>query len=309
MMELRDNRPVVVGINGSPGTYRQAVAFAIREAALRRSAVRLVHGCQPLGVRRVPNDGQPTEEQGRQARRQLRAAAHWARQYSADDSPVVCRIHPGSGVNALVEESKTAALVVVQRREISVLRSLSQLGSTTSALTAKAQCPIVVLRPDSVLGRADSGVVVSIEDPITDQYALRVAFEEATLRDTHLAVISMSAQPPAELASVAGEAAALHPDFAGWVVDHGSSQAVALYSRLFPSVLVRHHALDTPTVEGLAEASVGAELLIVGRSRMADGRSPRLSAVARECVNAASCPVMIVGPGQAGLVRELVSTP
>ena len=181
-------------------------------------------------------------------------------------------------------------------------------GSTTSAVTAKASCPIVVLRPDSVPGRAGAGVVVSIEDPITDQYALRVAFEEATLRGAQLAVISMSAQPPAELASVAG-AAARYPDLAGRDADHASSQAVALYTRLFPSVLVRHHALDTPTAEGVAEASVGAELLIVGRSRMADGRSPRLSAVARECVNTATCPVMIGGRGQAGLVRELVSTP
>jgi nucleotide-binding universal stress UspA family protein len=138
---------------------------------------------------------------------------------------------------------------------------------------------------------------------------LRVAFEEATLRGTHLTVISMPAQPAAELTTVVNEAAARHPVLAGSVAGHGSRQAVALYARLFPSVLVRHHVLDTPTVKGLAEASVGAELLIVGRSRMADGRSPRLSAVARQCVNAATCPVMIVGCGQAGLVRELVSTP
>ena len=145
--------------------------------------------------------------------------------------------------------------------------------------------------------------------PITDQFALRVAFEEATLYGTHLAVISLSAQPPAELASVAVEAAGRRPELAGWVADHASSQAVALYARQFPSVLVRHHALDAPSVEGLAEASVGAELLIVARSRTADGRSPRVSAIAHECVNAATCPVMIVGPGQAGLAQELVSTP
>ena len=309
MMELRDDRPVVVGINGPPGTYRQSVAFALREAALRRSAVRLVHGCQPPGVRRPANNWQPTEEQLRQARRQLRAAAQWARQYSADDSSVVCYIHPGSGVDALVEESETAALVVAQRREIFVLRSLSQLGSTTSAVTAKAQCPLVVLRPDSVLGRADAGVVVSIEDPMSDQYALRVAFEEAALRGTHLTVIGIPTKPSIEVASAANQSAARRRDSAGWVAGHGSSQAVALYARLFPSVLVRHHVLDAPTIEGLARASAGAELLIIGRGRTAKGRSTSLSAVARECVNTATCPVMIVGPGQVGLVRELVSTP
>ena len=152
-------------------------------------------------------------------------------------------------------------------------------------------------------------MVVSIEDPITDQYALRVAFEEATVRGAHLTVLSVSTQPPAELASVASQAAAPHRDLAGSVAGHGSSQAVALYARQFPSVLVRHHVLDTPTMEGLAKGSSGAELLIVERGRTADGRSPRLSAVARECVNAVTCPVMIVGPGQVGLVRELVSTP
>ena len=309
MMELRDDRPVVVGINGSPATYRQAVAFAIREAALRRCAVRLVHGCLARGVRRDGANGQPTEEQLRQARRQLRAAAHWAGQFSADDSSVVCCIHPGSGMDALVEESKTAALVVAQRREVSFLRSRSQLGSTTSAVTAKAQCPLVVLRPDSVLGRANAGVVVSIEDPMSDQYALRVGFEEARLRSTHLTVLSISTQPHSELAPVASHAAVHQPDLALSVAGHVPSQAVALYARLFPDVLVRHHVLEVPTMEGLARASAGAELLIIGRGRTAKGRSASLSAVARECVNTATCPVMIVGSGQVGLVRELVSTP
>ena len=309
MMELRDDRPVVVGINGSPGTYRQAVAFAIREAALRRSAVRLVHGCVARCVRGDGANGPPTGEQLRQARRQLRTAAHWARQFSADDSSVVCFIHPGSGVDALVEESKTAALVVAQRRDVSVLRSLSQLGSTTSAVTAKAQCPLVVLRPDSVLGRANAGVVVSIEDPMSDQYALRVGFEEATLRSAHLTVLSISTPPPSELAPVASHAAVPQQDLALSVAGHGQSQAVALYARLFPDVLVRHHVLEVPTIEGFAGASAGAELLIVGRGRTAKGRSPSLSAVAREWVNTATCPVMIVGPRQVGLMRELVSTP
>ena len=148
----------------------------------------------PLGSDGSADQGQPTEEQLRQARRQLRGAARWAHQYSADDSSVVCCIHPGSGVTALVEESKIAALVVAQRREISVLRSLRQLGSTTSALAAKSQCPLVVLRPDSVLGRSGGGVVVSVEDPIGDQSALRVGFEEAMVRGTRLTVLSTPTQ-------------------------------------------------------------------------------------------------------------------
>ena len=296
MMELRDDRPVVVGINGPPDTYRHAVAFALREAALRRAAVRLVHGCQPAGFRRPADQGQPTEEQLRQARRQLRGAARWAHQYSANGSSVVCCIYPGSGVTALVEESKTAALVVAQRRRISVLRSLRQLGSTTSALAAKSQCPLVVLRPESDLGRSGGGVVVSVEDPIGDQSALRVGFEEAMVRGTRLTVLSTPTQLSPEPGSVVSD-------------DHGSSQAVALYARQFPNVLVRHLVLDPPTVEGLAANTSGAEVLIVGRGRTANGRSPDMSSAARECVNTAACPVMIVGPGHVGLLLELVSTP
>ena len=296
MMELRDDRPVVVGINGPPDSYRHAVAFALREAALRRAAVRLVHGCQPAGFRRPANQGQPTEEQLRQARRQLRGAARWAHQYSGDGTSVVCCIHPGSGVTALVEESKTAALVVAQRRKISVLRSLRQLGSTTSALAAKSQCPLVVLRPESDLGRSGGGVVVSVEDPIGDQSALRVGFEEAMVRGTRLTVLSTPTQLSSEPGSVVTD-------------DHGSSQAVALYARQFPDVLVRHLVLDPPTVEGLAANTAGAEVLIVGRGRTANGRSPDLSPAARESVNTAACPVMIVGPGHVGLLPELVSTP
>ena len=50
-------------------------------------------------------------------------------------------------------------------------------------------------------------------------------------------------------------------------------------------------------------------MLIVGRGRTANGRSPDLSPAARESVNTAACPVMIVGPGHVGLLLELVSTP
>ena len=185
---------------------------------------------------------------------------------------------------------------MAQRREISVLRSLRQLGSTTSALAGKSQCPLIVLRPDSNLGRAGAGVVVSIEDPIGDQSALRVAFEEATMRGTRLTVLSMPTQLAPELGSVVSH-------------DHDPSQAVALYARQFPNVLVRHFVLDPPTIDGMVTNSTGAELLIVGRGRTTNGRSPSLSSVARECVNTAICPVMIVGPGQVGLMRELVSTP
>ena len=84
---------------------------------------------------------------------------------------------------------------------------------------------------------------------------------------------------------------------------------MALYARQFPNVLVRHLVLDPPTVEGLAANTSGAEVLIVGRGRTANGRSPDMSAAARECVNTAACPVMIVGPGHVGLLLELVSTP
>jgi nucleotide-binding universal stress UspA family protein len=295
MIRAPDSRPVVVGINGPQHTYRRAVAFALREATLRHSAIRLVHGCQPLGGRGPARSEHIAQEQ-RQARRQLRAAAQLARQFSADDASVVCCIYPGSGVEALFEESRTAALVVTQRRELSMLRGLP-VGSTIGAVTAVSRCPIVVLKPDSVQGHPRAGVVVSIDDSFGDQYALQVGFEEARLRATHLTVMSIGISPSSNLSADASQAAAGDGRLGRRDVGRGVSQTLARYGQLFPHVVVRHHAVDRPDIADVVKASIGAELLIVGRGPRAAGRSVALSAVARECVDAAACPVMIVGSG------------
>ena len=171
------------------------------------------------------------------------------------------------------------------------------VGSTIDAVTALSRCPIVVLKPDSVLGRPRAGVVVSIDDSFGDQHALRVGFEEARLRATHLTVMSIGISPSSNLSADGPKAAAGDGRLGRRDVDRGLSQTLARYGQPFPHVVVRHHVVDRPDLGDVLKATIGAELLIVGREPRAAGRSVALSAVARECVNAAACPVMIVGSG------------
>ena len=111
---------VVVGVNGALASCRQALVFAAQEARLRKAAVRLVHGCEPLATLAERLPAVPLVARERQARRQLRDAAEALRPLLDAAAAVNFRIDPRTGVEALLDESKSAELIVMQRRDLTV---------------------------------------------------------------------------------------------------------------------------------------------------------------------------------------------
>ena len=128
---------VVVGVNSGLAGCRQALVFAAHEARLRNTVVRLVHGCEPLSTLTERQPRVPLVARERQARRQLRDAAEALRPLLDPGSTVEFRIDPRTGIDALLDQSSTAELIVLQRRDLTVLGRITA-GSTSSAVAARA---------------------------------------------------------------------------------------------------------------------------------------------------------------------------
>lgn len=137
------SEPVVVGVDGSPGS-EAALAFAFGAAALRRAPLVAVHAWWDLVVEptmgpAVNWDAVETNEHEVLAER----LAGWAQTYP--DVPVRRVVIRDRPARALVEESGRAQLVVVGSRGRGGLRGML-LGSVSQALLHHAHCPVAVVR-------------------------------------------------------------------------------------------------------------------------------------------------------------------
>jgi nucleotide-binding universal stress UspA family protein len=143
--ELRATR-VVVGVDGSEPAER-ALSFALEHAAKAAAPVTVLHAwddAQAIAAIGIPapvlaDIGDDTE----QARETLAAwTAEWLQKYpGVDVSLKSMRVPP---VHALVDASRTAALLVVGHRGRNPLAELL-LGSVTSSLLHEAACPVAVV--------------------------------------------------------------------------------------------------------------------------------------------------------------------
>ncbi|WBB52329.1 universal stress protein [Verrucosispora sp. WMMD573] len=144
--ESRADGPVVVGVDGSE-LSREAVRFAFEEAAWRGSELVAVHAWlypTPAG----PGDILPLVYdldafRDEEERVLAEAVAGWSERYP--EVPVRRRLVRGSPGRALVEESRTAQLVVVGARGRGALGGLL-LGSVSHAVLHHAHSPLAVVR-------------------------------------------------------------------------------------------------------------------------------------------------------------------
>ena len=142
--ETPDQRPVLVGVDGSPAS-EAAIGLAFDEAALRGAPLQalhswLDHGLVPALAAGIDWATLETEEHVLLAQR----LAGWSQKYpDVDVRRVVERDRPA---HALVTASAAAQLVVVGSRGRGGGAGLF-LGSVSHALLHHSRCPVMVARP------------------------------------------------------------------------------------------------------------------------------------------------------------------
>ncbi|MDG4780670.1 universal stress protein [Micromonospora sp. WMMD961] len=287
------NRPVVVGVDGSPSSL-VAAEHAARAALLRSRPLHLVHGfLHPLGygVPLNPYDlGVPAPSE--EAQKMLeRTAAELADRWPG--LVVEVRQVAGGPGATMIEESRRADLVVVGSRGLGGFAGLL-LGSVGAQVAAHAHCPVLVVRPDEQPIPVDAPVLVGVDGSEPSRLAAGYAADEAELRDVPLVLVHVG--PPDGGRTVPEEIeesqAAYQADAVRLLADASSAVRAE-----HPDLVVREHPVRAAgAAQGLIEASGTASLLVVGTRGRAGFTGMLLGSVSQAAIQHAHCPVLVAHP-------------
>jgi nucleotide-binding universal stress UspA family protein len=187
-----------------------------------------------------------------------------------------------TGANALLTEAPGAELVVVGSPEHGKLGS-ALLGSTATAVTAKAPCPVVVVR-----GTATPGpVLVGTDGSADSEAAVLFGFEEAARSGSALEVIYCWQPQNRHDAPIDGAEELLR----NWL-----AESLAPYRKKFPEVGVRAEVVAGRAAVVLAERSGGGSLLVVGSRGRGGVAGLLLGSVSQSLLQHSNCPVAVVRP-------------
>lgn len=276
------SRRVVVGVDGSPETV-EAARYAADEAAARGLELLVVHayGASPT------RDG-------------VASAAHRSRaQTLVEETLSQVAVAPTTVVRTLVEAAPAAALLASLAGEAALLvlgkhhfdpAEGRLAGPVASAVAAQARCPLVVVPGGwsrDVARSAHLGprpVVVGMSDKTSATSVLRLAYDEAELRQASVLILhaSTAAEPATGLRAASARTAA---------------EFVAGQSQDHPDVAVDYRYVPGETVLALVDLSSRARLVVLGRPRHQPGRLPWRRSVARAMLHQSRCPLMVVPPG------------
>ncbi|OKI66860.1 universal stress protein [Micromonospora sp. CB01531] len=287
------NRPVVVGVDGSP-TSLTAAEHAARAAVQRSRPLHLVHGyLHPLGygVPLNPYDlGVPAPTEA--ARKMLEQVAGDLTDRHPGLRVEVRQVAGGPGAT-LVEESRRADLVVVGSRGMGGFAGLL-LGSVSGQVAQHGHCPVLVVRPAEQPIPVDGPVLVGVDGSESGGLAVRLAADEADRRDTDLVLVHV--RPPERAGTV--------PEQAAESAAAGQAESAELLARAAAQVHADHPVLtvvERPVraaspEQALVEASGEAALVVVGSRGRGGFAGLLLGSVSQALVLHAHCPVLVAHP-------------
>lgn len=298
------DHPVVVGVDGSTPAFR-AACWAAEETRRTHVPLRLVYSCPLTPVRHPrllapPPDYRDAELA--QGRAWLNDAARAVRA-RAPDVALSTDMRAGQPADVLVDESRTASMLVVGARGTGGFRELLA-GSVAVELAAHGLCPVVVHRggePDDPAVKARP-VVVGVDGSALSDAAVGFAFEAAAMRHAPLIAVhtwldvntaGMWAAWPSLIdwpALQADEICVLESELAPWL-------------RMYPNTPVRTMVMRDRPERVLRECSSRAQLVVVGSRGRGTLVAAGLGSVSRTLVHTAGCPVVVVRPQRAALGR------
>lgn len=286
MTTFAPHAPVTVAVSGDE---HAALVYAVAEAQRTSSPLRLVHAVDEVQLPPTPAGPLVSFHDFEQAGYEiLNRAADAVRKLSDGATELEKVVRPGPAARVLVDESSASRLVVLEHRVLSRLVRVFT-GSTSTAVAARAHCPVVSVpeawRPDP----EQRVVAVGVDDAAEPAQALTTAFTEAARRDASVLVVHAWRLPRQyeDLAVVTG-AEEEWREHARPAIEQAVQRAAAEHPGVKCSVEL-HYAEVADT---LATASEDADLLVLGRRTR---RGPlRIGSVARAMIRVARCPVLVV---------------
>ncbi|MEV5743871.1 universal stress protein [Microbispora rosea] len=282
--------PIVVGVDGSTPSL-QAADWAGQEAALRDAPLRIVYAALHWSyyVPLVPQPaswGADAEAVARSALDEATIRARAGRPHLSVSAEIV----DGAAGEALVAAAEGAQLVVVGNRGRGGFAELL-LGSVSRYVTARAPCPVAVVRQSGdgshgeiavgVTGRPDQGAVLDF------------AFREAALRHATLRAVHAWTHP---IATGPGDFLPLvyEMDSVGEEEARLLAESVAGRRENFPDVTLTESVMQKHPANALIEASAETDLVIIGAHTGLAARLGGLGATAHAVLHHAHAPVIVV---------------
>ena len=215
------------------------------------------------------------------------------------DVDVSHQIEEGSPIDMLLDLSEQCTMIIMGSRGLGGLSGMV-MGSVSAAVVSHASCPVVVVREDNhVTEETKYGpVVVGVDGSGVSQKAIENAFKEADARGAELIAVHTWMDMQVQ-ASLAGLSAAQQQ----WQVVEEEQNALlghrlAGWQERFPDVKVTKVVTRDRPVRALADASEGAQLLVVGSHGRGGFKGMLLGSTSRALLQAAPCPMMVVRPDE-----------
>ncbi|WP_032406165.1 universal stress protein [Rhodococcoides fascians] len=291
-MSTVNSKAIVVGVDGS-GSSLDAVGWAAREAELRGAPLKLVSAYQirALYTSFVALPSHLGSEENARADSILTSASLVARRSVEKPDALTIMIEPivGPTVQALIEESATASMMVVGSRGNGEYFA-ELLGSVSTAVAVQARCPVVIVPRSVELHSARGPVVLGVDASAHNQEAVRLAFEEASLRGTGLVAVHVSTD------RLVSSPDASTSDKSEAIVSTGRTvlaENLSGWSELYPDVVVKQTVLRGDVVERILGAAVRAEAVVVGSSGRTGFSGQLLGSTVRSLAHRVDCPLII----------------
>ncbi|MEV7127631.1 universal stress protein [Streptomyces sp. NPDC093260] len=284
--------PLVVGVDGSDSCLL-AVDWAVDEAARHGVPLRLVYAS--LWVRYEA--GLPSVDPERPSEQVLAehivASAADRAERRNPEVKVTTDIVPEDAAAALVSAGDEAFALVTGSRGRGELKGLL-LGSVGLGVSARAHCPVVVVRGDRTgLAGTHERIVLGLGESDTTAEAVRFAFREAEVRGCVLDVVRAWRTPAYDRHGdrlLPGGPADTYEESATAVIDALLKAASAEH----PQVRTRRSAVEGPAGKVLVDRSAAADLVIVGARRRTGRFGLQLGRVNHALLHHAQCPVAVV---------------
>ncbi|TYB97549.1 universal stress protein [Micromonospora sp. WP24] len=289
-MTINTGAPVVVGVDGSDSAL-EAVRVAAREAEHRHRPLRVVHAFSwPLTAAELgpaPFAAQAEGLRG-EAEQFVSQALAEARKVNPE-VPASGVVVDGSATRVLLDESRDGALVVLGHRGLGGFADLL-IGSVTVQVSARAECPVLVVRGEP---RADGPVVVGVDGSELSTEAVGFAFEEASHRGTSLVAVHAWMNP---VVLFPGDVSPLMVDLSTFAEEEERvlAESVAGHAERYPDVSVRHELVHGSPAQALVEQSRGAQLVVVGAHGRGALGGLLLGSVSHTVLHHAHSPLAIV---------------
>jgi len=315
MRTINVTRPIVVGVDGSPGSLH-AVSYAASLAGLLRKPLALVsayrgapivdpvfpaEGPRPerfalTAVAYAPYSAGVSEEVFRlAAERALDTARQQVAETHRDVGVTTEAIHGAAG-RVLSNASRFAFLVVIGRSQSSPAERILT-GSTVSAVLAHAIAPTIVVPPDWSPSEGTGGaaeLIAGVEGAASEAAVLQFAFGVASDTGAHLTVLHANRF----LEFAHGDYPTLEEEAA--LISEADrrimAESIAGWGEIYPDVQVETAFSMEGPAQALVERSKRAELVVVGARARTGFPWLHLGSTARAVALHATCPVAVIRP-------------